>query len=94
MNDNDIYLIYINKGGLNNNFKLNNFIKYEDNEYIYYPFFVKDLKDFINKNKEKLKIQINNKKESKDTWESAYTLLNIKDIYNLVIDFDNKQKVI
>ena len=93
MNKEDIYLIYINKNNISENSNLNKFKKYEDKNYVYFPFFVKDLKNYIKENKNKLKIIINNKKELKDTWESAYTLIDIEDIYNLIINFTSEQEL-
>ena len=88
MNENDIYLIYISKNKISdkNNQILN--AKYQDKEYIYLPFFVGDIRNYINKNHNKLKVFVNNKEKLKDTWESAYTVIDFNEIKDFIIDFN------
>ena len=87
MKKKDIYLIYINKKNIPENI-IKDFQKhklYEDNEYFYFPFKIENLRKYLYENKDKLYVYINDKSKLKDTWESGYTILNIKDILNLII---------
>jgi len=87
MKKEDIYLIYINKKNIPQNiqekFHKNKF--YEDNQYFYFPLKIKNLRQYLYNNKNKLKVFINDKSELKDTWESGYTVINIEELKNLII---------
>lgn len=80
LNEDNVYLIYIEKKNIKNISVYNEFLQSEN--YIFFPL-------NINKLKNKLtikKFNVNNKDYLKDNWESAYTTISLNDIKSCLIN--------